>query len=46
MLVGRGQWRSETTEPENYSHRMYSETKRFGAAHPFGAPPDNPEIAP
>jgi excisionase family DNA binding protein len=43
---GRGQWRVETTELENYIQRMYSETKTFVAAHPFGASPENPENAP
>lgn len=33
---GRGQWRVEVTELENYISRMYSETKSFVAAHPFG----------
>jgi excisionase family DNA binding protein len=35
---GRGQWRVEATELENYIQRMYSETRTFVAAHPFGAP--------
>ena len=43
---GRGQWRVEATELENYIQRMYSETKTFVAAHPFGAPADNPESTP
>ncbi|MGN6634258.1 MAG: helix-turn-helix domain-containing protein [Oryzihumus sp.] len=33
---GRGQWRVEATELENYIQRMYAETKTFVAAHPFG----------
>jgi len=33
---GRGQWRVEATELEGYIQRMYSETKTFVAAHPFG----------
>lgn len=33
---GRGQWRVEALELENYIQRMYSETKTFVAAHPFG----------
>ena len=33
---GRGQWRVEATELETYIQRMYSETKTFVAAHPFG----------
>lgn len=42
---GRGQWRVEASELENYIQRMYSETKTFVASHPFGASPDNPENA-
>ncbi len=34
---GRGQWRVETTELESYIARMYTETKEFVAAHPFGS---------
>lgn len=34
---GRGQWRVETVELENYIQRMYAETKSFVEAHPFGA---------
>ena len=34
---GRGQWRVETSELEDYIERMYSETKAFVAAHPFGS---------
>ena len=33
---GRGQWRVEVAELETYIQRMYSETKTFVAAHPFG----------
>jgi excisionase family DNA binding protein len=33
---GRGQWRVEVAELEGYIQRMYSETKTFVAAHPFG----------
>jgi excisionase family DNA binding protein len=44
---GRGQWRVEATELEAYIQRMYSETKRFVAAHPFGGTgsedPDSPD---
>ena len=38
---GRGQWRVETTELENYIQRMYSETHQFVAAHPFGTGTDD-----
>lgn len=34
---GRGQWRVETHELESYIQRMYSETKQFVQAHPFGS---------
>jgi hypothetical protein len=40
---GRGQWRIEATELENYIQRMYTETKSFVAAHPFGGPADTTE---
>jgi len=33
---GRGQWRIEASELEGYIQRMYSETKTFVEAHPFG----------
>lgn len=33
---GRGQWRVEAAELENYIERMYHDTKSFVAAHPFG----------
>jgi excisionase family DNA binding protein len=36
-----GQWRVETTELENYIQRMYSETRQFVAAHPFGTGTDD-----
>ena len=35
-IGGRGQWRVEATELENYIQRMYAETRTFVAAHPFG----------
>ncbi|MER7071476.1 helix-turn-helix domain-containing protein [Terrabacter sp. NPDC000476] len=35
-IGGRGQWRVETVELENYIQRMYAETKSFVEAHPFG----------
>jgi excisionase family DNA binding protein len=36
-IGGRGQWRVEATELENYIQRMYTETRSFVKAHPFGA---------
>ena len=37
---GRGQWRVETTELEGYIQRMYTQTRTFVEAHPFGAETD------
>lgn len=37
---GRGQWRVEATELENYIQRMYAQTKSFVQGHPFGAGDD------
>lgn len=36
---GRGQWRIEAAELENYISRMYTQTREFVATHPFGAEP-------
>ena len=33
---GRGQWRVEATELEDYISRMYEHTREFVSAHPFG----------
>ena len=35
-IGGRGQWRVEASELEGYIQRMYSETRSFVEAHPFG----------
>ncbi|MFC0626626.1 helix-turn-helix domain-containing protein [Kribbella deserti] len=35
-IGGRGQWRVEATELEKYIERLYTETKEFIEAHPFG----------
>jgi excisionase family DNA binding protein len=32
---GRGQWRVERDKLESYIERMYDQTKRFVAEHPF-----------
>ncbi len=40
---GRGQWRVETEALESYIQRMYDETRRFVAAHPFGSLGDEAE---
>ena len=34
-IGGRGQWRVERAELENYIKRMYQETSEFIAKHPF-----------
>lgn len=33
---GRGQWRVEASELENYIARMYEQTRAFVSTHPFG----------
>ncbi len=33
---GRGQWRVEAEQLEQYISRMYAETRAFVSAHPFG----------
>jgi excisionase family DNA binding protein len=35
-IGGRGQWRVESTALEAYIERMYSATKDFIDAHPYG----------
>lgn len=35
-IGGRGQWRVESQALESYIERMYSETKTFIDAHPYG----------
>ena len=40
-IGGRGQWRVEVTELENYIQRMYAETRSFVQAHPFGGTVDD-----
>lgn len=37
-IGGRGQWRVEAVELENYIARMYAETREFVSAHRFGRP--------
>jgi excisionase family DNA binding protein len=42
-IGGRGQWRVERAKLESYIARMYDQTRRFVAAHPFSdeeLPPD------
>lgn len=35
-IGGRGQWRVESSELEKYIERLYTETREFIDAHPFG----------
>lgn len=42
-IGGRGQWRVEATELEKYIERLYTETKEFIDAHPFGEDAEQPE---
>jgi excisionase family DNA binding protein len=35
-IGGRGQWRVEAGELENYIQRMYDETQAYVEKHPFG----------
>ena len=41
-IGGRGQWRVEATELEDYIARMYAETREFVASHRFGRADDGP----
>lgn len=36
-IGGRGQWRVERTQLEDYIQRCYEQTREFVSAHPFGA---------
>lgn len=40
-IGGRGQWRIETTELENYIQRMYAETREFVENHPLDRSTDS-----
>jgi excisionase family DNA binding protein len=44
-IGGRGQWRVEAVELEKYIERLYTETKQFIDAHPFGEEADQAEDA-
>ena len=39
-IGGRGQWRVERTQLEEYIQRAYAETQAFVAAHPLGRDAD------
>lgn len=36
-IGGRGQWRVEESELDDYISRMYEQTRRFVTEHPFGS---------
>ena len=40
-IGGRGQWRVEARELEDYIARMYAQTRDFVTTHPFGRPEDD-----
>jgi excisionase family DNA binding protein len=40
-IGGRGQWRVEASELENFIARMYAETRDFVTTHPYGRPDDD-----
>jgi excisionase family DNA binding protein len=42
-IGGRGQWRVEANELEDFIKRMYAETEEFVSKHPFGRGDDLPE---
>lgn len=44
-IGGRGQWRVESEQLEEYIQRMYSETRTFVEAHPLGQNPEGDEKA-
>ncbi len=43
---GRGQWRVEAAQLEDYIQRMYAQTREFVTAHPFGGSDDSGEDDP
>lgn len=40
-IGGRGQWRVETRQLEQYISRMYDQTRQFIDAHPYGRGEDD-----
>jgi len=44
-IGGRGQWRVEESVLDEYIARMYEQTRRFVAEHPFGAGADEETIS-
>jgi excisionase family DNA binding protein len=44
-IGGRGQWRVESAELEKYIERLYTQTRQFIDAHPFGEEAEQTEEA-
>jgi excisionase family DNA binding protein len=44
-IGGRGQWRVEESVLDDYIARMYEQTRRFVADHPFGASADEETLS-
>ncbi|CAB4686259.1 MAG: helix-turn-helix domain-containing protein [Actinobacteria bacterium] len=42
-IGGRGQWRVESTQLEDYIQRMYAETRTFVDEHPYVEAAERPE---
>jgi excisionase family DNA binding protein len=40
-IGGRGQWRVERDQLEDYINRMYEQTSEFIASHPFAGDPSD-----
>ncbi|NPC95868.1 helix-turn-helix domain-containing protein [Nocardioides sp. zg-DK7169] len=45
-IGGRGQWRVEDSQLEEFIQRMYAETRTFVDEHPFLEPEPGPEPRP
>jgi excisionase family DNA binding protein len=45
-IGGRGQWRVESSQLEDYIARMYAETRDFVSTHPLGRTDDDDEVSP
>ena len=43
-IGGRGQWRVESSQLEEFITRMYAETKTFVDEHPMDTPIETPEL--
>lgn len=44
-IGGRGQWRVESAQLEEYIQKLYAETRTFVDQHPFEEAEDHPEPA-